>query len=54
MLGDPFTSLNVYWSILKMFLNNKKFFAYFPFLRDFEEKAKVFNASFYETKHIIE
>ena len=51
-LADPLTSPKTYWSILKTFLNNKKFpcllhlFHENKFITNFNEKAELFNQFF--------
>ena len=51
-LADPLISPNIYWSILKTFLNNKKTFCIPPlfhenkFITDFKEKSELFNHRF--------
>ena len=51
-LKDPLTSSNTYWSIMKTFLNGKKFSVITPllfnraFVNDFQEKANIFNSLF--------
>ena len=51
-LADPLTSPKTFWSILKTFLNKKKFLAYLlffmktKFITDFKEKAELFDHSF--------
>ena len=50
-LANPVTSSKTYWSILKTFLNNKKFLAYLlfhenKFITNFKEKAEPFNTFF--------
>ena len=53
-LVDPKTSTKSYWSILKMFLNNKKIPCIPPlrhqnkYVTDFKEKAEIFNSFFAE------
>ena len=54
MMIDPMTSSRVYWSTLKMSLNNKKI-PFIPplshqdnYVTNFKEKAKIFNSSFAE------
>ena len=53
-LVDPKTSTKSYWSILKMFLNNKKIPCIPPlrhqnkYVTDFKEKAEIFNSFFVE------
>ena len=50
-LLDPKTSQKLYWSIMKIFLNNKKISCILPlpyqdkFVTDFKEKANIFNNS---------
>ena len=51
-LADPLTCPKTYWSILKIFLNNKKIPCVLPlfhenkFITDFKEKAELFNHFF--------
>ena len=40
-LADPLTSRKTYWSILKTFLNNKKFLAYLLFFMKTTSKKKL-------------
>ena len=54
-LSDPATTPKLYWSILKIFLNNKKLPCIPPLLHenkfviDFRSKAEIFNTFFCET-----
>ena len=57
---EPFTSLKIYWSVLKSFHNNKKypafhqFFTKNRFVTNFIEKAKLFNYFFAKQCSIID
>ena len=57
---DPTTSLKVYWSILKTFLNNKKISCIPPiyhnnnYVIDFKEKAQIFNNFFAKHRTLVD